>query len=159
MHSKNIKKNKLILKYVKKISLLSGIIVIILIILYFIPIKFAIKSSNFNFDDEFYIVKFIPGMSTDSGWYIVGDQNNMLYSQYIYIDLIGKKPTNFITTKICANNQFIIYGTLEENQCVAISGYEYTKYTLNSECWEILGTIKEGTHENYLTLYDLKWVT
>lgn len=158
MHSKIIKKkNKLILNnYIKKIF---GIIVIVLIILYFIPIKFVIKSSDLNFDDEFYIVKFIPGMSTDSGWYIVGDQNNMMYSQNIYIDLIGKKPTNFITTKICANNQFIIYGTLEKNQCIAISGYEYTKYTLNCEYWEILDNIKEGTHENYLTLYDLKWVS
>ena len=76
MHSKIIKKkNKLILNhYVKKFF---GIIVIVLIILYFIPIKFVIKSSDLNFDDEFYIVNYETSEVIYSEGYTDLDKNTV----------------------------------------------------------------------------------
>ena len=47
---------KIIAKTIKIILLTFGVIVAVLILLYFIPVKFAIQPEDIDYENEFYIV-------------------------------------------------------------------------------------------------------
>ena len=131
---------KIIAKTIKIILLTFGLIVAVLILLYFIPVKFVVQPEDIDYDKEFYIVCFITPYSTDSGCYIWNSQENSLEYR---VDLTGADPRKDITSGICNRifNKFIIYGTLDGKQ-------------LHVDKWDILEKIDGGTHETYLTVYD-----
>lgn len=143
--------------YRKKIKIII-IIIIIPIMLLFIPIKFALKPNDLAKSEEFYIMEFIPGDCTDSGWWIIGNQDNLSVSPYIYVHIKGKDPSNYLSTSICyEDNKYIIYGSLEKETRMSTMGMEYDYYTLNSKAWDIVEEIKGGTHKRFITIYDLIW--
>lgn len=146
-----IQKIKIFFKF---IALILGIIIMVFFLLFFIPIKYVVKSSDINYNNEFYVIRFISETCTDSGCYIIGDQNNIEgYDEELYVTLIGEDPRNYISHTICDNNKFIVYGTLTKDS----NGYSYM---LNSNEWDILETIgKGGTHKKFITIYDLKCIS
>ena len=144
---KNLKrKNKIII-----------MMIIIPIIFLFVPIKFVIKQSDLC-NKEFYIMEYIPGDCTDSGWWIIGNKDNPSISPYIYVYLEGKKPSRYLSNSICyAYNKYIIYGSLEKETRISNIGCEYDCYVLKGKGWDILEEVKGGIHKRFITIYDLKW--
>lgn len=132
---------KIIAKILKVISITFGVIVAVLILLYFIPVKFAVQPEDIDYDKEFYIVYFVTPYSTDSGCYIYNIEDD---STVCRVELTGADPREDIGNNICrcALTKFVIYGSLENN------------YYLKSEKWDVLERIDGGTHEKYLTVYD-----
>lgn len=53
-----MKEGFLLLKVIKTILKISRIIVVILIVLNFIPVKFAVQPEDIDYGKEFYIVRF-----------------------------------------------------------------------------------------------------
>lgn len=99
------------------------IIIAIPIILYFIPIKFVVKSESLTQKDRYYIAMFVPEGSTDSGWHIIGDQDNNKYPDCkgMYVtDFNGDDPRDFLNAEIFHQTYFIIYGTLEKQATVSM---------------------------------------
>lgn len=132
---------KIIAKIVKVILMTFGVIVAVLVLLYFIPVKFVVQPEDIEQDREHYIVYFITPYSTDSGCYIYDVEDD---STVCLVELTGADPRNDIASTIYNSvfNKFIIYGTLEGNQ-------------LHAEKWDILEKVERGgTHEKYLTVYD-----
>lgn len=132
---------KIIAKTVKIILMTFGVIVAVLVLLYFIPVKFAVQPEDIDCEKEFYIVYFITPYSTDSGCYIYDVEDD---STVCLVELTGADPRNDIASSIHDSvfNKFIIYGTLEGNQ-------------LHADKWDILEKVERGgTHEKYLTVYD-----
>lgn len=145
---------KQIKKFRKKLIIL---LFIILIIFLFAPIKFVVKLNDIDKGKEFYIMEFIAGDCTDSGWWIIGDQDNLSISP-IYVHLNGKDPSNYLSTSICyEDNKYIIYGSLKKETRMSVMGIEYDYYTLNSKEWDILEEIHGGTHKRFITIGDIKY--
>lgn len=140
---------KIIAKTIKIILMTFGVIVAVLILLYFIPVKFVVQPEDIDYDKEFYIVYFITPYSTDSGCYVCGTRENISlpYNENIYVELSGADPREDIGNNICrcALTKFVVYGTLEKDG---------KHYYLNSDKWDVLEKIDGGTHEKYLTVYD-----
>ncbi len=136
---------KVIAKTIKIILLTFGIIVAVLILLYFIPVKFVVQPEDIDYEKEFYIVYFISKYSTDSGCYICGTHENLSipYGEHIGVKLLGADPREDIIEYICRCEltKFVVYGTLDGKQ-------------LHVDEWDILEKIDGGTHEKYLTVYD-----
>lgn len=143
-----------------KISKKTKIFILILltpIIFLFVPIKLTIKQSDLC-NKEFYIMEYIPGDCTDSGWWITGNQYNQSINPYIHVYLKGKNPSSYFSNSICyEDNKYIIYGSLEKETRISNIGRKYDCYILNSKGWDILEEINGGTHKNFVTIYDLKW--
>lgn len=132
---------KIIAKTVKVILMTFDVIVAVLVLLYFIPVKFVVQPDDIEQDKEHYIVYFITPYSTDSGCYIYDVEDD---STVCLVELTGADPRNDIASSIHDSvfNKFIIYGTLEGNQ-------------LHAEKWDILEKVERGgTHKKYLTVYD-----
>lgn len=132
---------KIIAKTIKIILLTFGIIVAVLILLYFIPVKFVVQPEDIDYEKEFYIVYFITPYSTDSGCYIYNIEDD---STVCRVELTGADPRKDIVSSIHYSvfNKFIIYGTLDGKN-------------LHAEKWDILEKVERGgTHEKYLTVYD-----
>lgn len=122
-------------KVIKKILKISCIIVVIWILLWFIPVKFAIQKEDIDYEKEFYIVYFQHDFTTDfksSKCYITGGKDNFQIYERITAELSGKDPRNEIINVICENAQFVIYGTLEQN--------DDNNYMLHSDKWELFET-------------------
>lgn len=145
---KRLKKNKIII-----------ITVIIPVVMFFIPVKFAVNINNIDKSKEFYILKFIYGTTTDSGWYIVDCWDNKLFNSHIILHLNGKIPSDYLSNSICNeyNNRYVVYGSLEKTTHVSAMGIEGDYYILNISSWDILSNINGGLHKKYLTIYDLSW--
>lgn len=121
-------------KVIKKILKISRIVVVIWILLWFIPVKFAIQKEDIDYEKEFYIVDFqwTRDFTTDvwsSECYISGDKDNLRKHERIIAELSGEDPRNEVIRGICENAQFVIYGTLEQNG--------YNNYILHSDKWEL----------------------
>lgn len=89
---------KVIAKTVKIILVTLGVIVAVLVLLYFVPVKFVIQPEDIDYTKEFYIVYFITPFSTDSGCYVCGTD-----------------PREAIANYICRYDltKFIVYGSLD----------------------------------------------
>lgn len=121
---------KIIAKTVKVILMTFGVIVAVLVLLYFIPMKFVVQPEDIEQDREHHIVYFITPYSTDSGCYIYDVEND---STVCLVELTGADPRNDIASSIHDSvfNKFIIYGTLKGNQ-------------LHAEKWDILERVERG---------------
>ncbi|MCM1314246.1 MAG: hypothetical protein NC205_03275 [Prevotella sp.] len=135
---------KIIAKTIKIILLTFGVVVAVLILLYFIPVKFVVQPEDIDYEKEFYIVYFITPYSTDSGCYIYNIEDD---STVCLVELTGADPRKDISGYICRCEltKFVIYGSLETDG---------KNYYLNSDKWDVLEKIDGGTHEKYLTVYD-----
>lgn len=122
------------MRKIKKVLKISRIIVVIWILLWFIPVKFAIQKEDIDYEKEFYIVYFWD-FTTDfksSKCYITGGKDNLQKHERIIAELSGEDPRNEIINVICENAQFVIYGTLEQN--------DNNNYILHSDKWELFET-------------------
>lgn len=135
-------------KRLKKRNKIIIITIIISIIMYFVPVKFAVKSDDIDKDKEYYILKFIYGDTTDSGWYIVDGWDNTPHTVY---HVKGKVPSDYLINSISRNydNRYVVYGSFE---CLPHDTI------LTIESWNVLSEIHGGNHKKYLTIYDLDWL-
>lgn len=104
---------KVIAKTLKIILMTFGVIVVVLVLLYFIPVKFAVQPEDIEQQDrEHYIVYFITPYSTDSGCYIYNPKDD---STVCRVELTGKDSREDIASTIHDSvfNKFIIYGKLD----------------------------------------------
>lgn len=132
---------RVILKILKFILKTLGIVIAVMVLLYFIPVKFVVQPEDIEQDREHYVVVFITPYSTDSGCYIYNPEDDTFVCS---VELTGADSREDIASSIHYSvlNKFIIYGKLDGTN-------------LHSEEWDILGKIERGgTHEKYLTVYD-----
>lgn len=136
---------KVISKTIKIILVALSLIVAVLILLYFIPVKFAVQPEDIDYEKEFYIVYFITPYSTDSGCYVCGTRENISlpYEECFGVELSGADPREAIGDYICRCEltKFVVYGSLDGKN-------------LHADKWDVLERIDGGTHEKYLTVYD-----
>jgi len=136
---------KVIAKTIKIILVTLSVIVAVLILLYFIPVKFAVQPEDIDYEKEFYIVYFITPYSTDSGCYVCGTRENISlpYEECFGVELSGADPREAIGDYICRCEltKFVVYGSLDGKN-------------LHADKWDVLERIDGGTHEKYLTVYD-----
>ncbi len=135
-------------KGLKKRNKIIIITIIISIIMYFVPVKFAVKLDDIDKNKEYYILEFIDGYTTDSGWYIVDGWDNKPHTVY---HVKGKVPSDYLTNSISReyDNRYVVYGSLE---CLP------NDTILTIERWNVLSGIHGGKHKKYLTIYDLNWL-
>ena len=133
----------MIFKIIKKVLKILQMIVIILILLNFVPVKFAIQPENIDYTKEFYIVHF----QRENECYIRGDKNN-LYNLNIPVDLSGKDPRDKISSFLYLSGNYLIYGTLKQDN--------NNHYILHSEKWNPLISIglSAGRGRRFLSIYD-----
>lgn len=136
---------KITAKIIKIISVTFGVIIVVAVALYFIPVKFTIQPEDIDYTKEFYIVYFITPFSTDSGCYVCGTRENISlpYVEEFGVELSGADPREDIGNNICrcALTKFVVYGSLDGRN-------------LHADKWDVLERIDGGTHEKYLTVYD-----
>lgn len=138
------------LKVIKTILKISRIIVVILIVLNFIPVKFAVQEEDIDYRKEFYIVRFRDKYNSitknwESECYIIGDKNNLYSNTDIPVKISGKDPQKIVLT---FSTRFIIYGTLGQD--------ENNHYILHSDKWQPFGSVSLSAagSRKALTVYD-----
>lgn len=137
-------------KVIKTILKISRIIVVILIVLNFIPVKFAVQEEDIDYRKEFYIVRFRDKYNSitenwESECYIIGGKNNLYSNTDIPVEVSGKDPQKVVLT---FSTRFVIYGTLEQD--------ENNHYILHSDKWQPFGSVSlyAAGSRKALTVYD-----
>lgn len=166
------------MELLKKIGLIMLIIIIILIVFDYVPVKFAISIDNAQRElrSGSYICETNPvaidtSIKTFSviGWYIIPQINNNSKFSGCGARLLQKSPENILLQKTFdfknyehAYNRFLINGNIkkiEENK-----KSNFSVVDLNVSSWEIIYPIERASFrrfyvpDNYLTIYDYDWI-
>ena len=147
----------------KKLCILILVIITILIVLNFVPIKFAVNIKEISHSDNAYVCSY--STATDGNWCATTfDNPNLTEDIWINIDtahdfscwneIVGLSRGEPVL------NKYVFYGEIEEHK---VYDKIYFKY-LKSSKWDIVYPIRRNslralfTPPHYLTIYDYNWV-
>lgn len=149
----------------KKVLIISCIIIGILIVLDFIPIKFAYKHNDFkNINTENVYISEHTAV-TGGDWYANQEINPWLSESVDFIlqdEKVFGNISKIYTTESeePSYNHFVYWGTMKQKQVAD----NFTINILEAEKWNVVYPIKRKSIRNlyapkgYFTIYDYDWI-
>lgn len=137
------------------------ILVCILALPAFLPLRMTLRSTDQIRNEHYFIVEMISRGTTDGGrWVCIGDETTPAFEDVWYaVELDGSSPEAVLSTDVydVGGTTFVIYGTTDSGMKVdSINRIHCTG-------WALLGDITRDPEtlrlplKKYITLYDLKY--
>jgi hypothetical protein len=147
----------------REVVIIAGVgLFAILIVLFFLPIKFAINLDDFTKDKgEYYICE--QQSVTGPNWRIIGNNSGSFdESDYVSVIIEGVDPQNILneSLQIDSPNRYVVYGAIESEG----DFHGETFPVITSSSFDMVYPIERGASlrffvpNNYLTLLDYKWI-